>query len=146
MRTEKRILIVDDDEAIRTLITRVLHRRSLIVDTARNGKDALLRIAERRYKVIILDLMMPHMNGFEFLEHLARLPISTRPTVLVLTAGMEPKPFDTTLVVGTIHKPFDLDILVSAVHACLGNTAEQPRPDVAAPLEIDRSARREEAN
>jgi len=147
MRTEKRILVVDDDEAIRTLVTRVLHRRSLIVDVACNGEDALLRIGEHRYKVILLDLMMPRMSGYEFLERLAMIPISVpRPTVLVLTAGLEPKPFDTTLVVGTIHKPFDIDLLVDAVYACLGNTVEQPRPDTCAPLELDRSAPREEAN
>ena len=145
MRTEKRILVVDDDDAIRTLVSRVLHRRGFVVDSARNGEEALEKIGQCRYSLIILDLMMPRMSGYQFLEHVGALPPGTRaPMVLVLTAGLEPKPFDTRLVIGTIHKPFDIEMLVDAVHACVTIGIEQTQPDSCPPP--DHLSRPEEAN
>jgi adenylate cyclase len=119
MRLEKRILIVDDDDAIRTLLLTVLRRRGFRLDTARNGFDAVERLAACRYALVILDLMMPRMNGWEVLEHLGRMPANARPFVLVLTAGLEQRKFDTSLVVGTIQKPFDIELLVDTVAGCL---------------------------
>ena len=122
MRLEKRILVVDDDDAIRALVRTVVRRRGFAVDAARNGLDALEQIQARRYAMIVLDLMMPLMSGYELLEHLARLPVDERPCVLVLTAGLEPRILNTELVVGTIHKPFDLNLLLDTITACLTAT------------------------
>ena len=119
MRLEKRILIVDDDDPIRALLVTVLRRRSFRVDAARNGVEALELLEKCRYALVVLDLMMPRMNGYEVLEHLKGLPPATRPLVLVLTAGLEHRKFDTKLVVGTIHKPFDIELLVDTVGGCL---------------------------
>lgn len=129
MRLEKRILVVDDDDAIRALVRTVVRRRGFTVDAARNGLDALEQIQVRRYAMIVLDLMMPLMSGYELLEHLARLPVDERPCVLVLTAGLEPRILNTELVVGTIHKPFDLNLLLDTITACLTATkAVTPLP------------------
>jgi DNA-binding response OmpR family regulator len=124
MKSEKRILVVDDDDAIRALLSTVLRRRGLRVDTARNGAEALIRLGERRYSLILLDLMMPLLSGYQVLEHLAE--DSRRPMVLVLTAGLEPRDFDSTFVIGTIHKPFDIEMLVDTVVGCLKVTAPLP--------------------
>jgi CheY-like chemotaxis protein len=107
MRLEKRILIVDDDDPIRALLMTVLRRRAFRVDSARNGVDALERLATCRYALVVLDLMMPRMNGYEVLEHVGQMPSTTRPLVLVLTAGLEQRRFDTSFVIGTMQKPFD---------------------------------------
>lgn len=119
MRLENRILIVDDDDAIRALLMTVLRRRGLLADGARNGIDALEHMAVCRYALVVLDLMMPRMNGYEVLDHLGELPSTTRPLVLVLTAGLEQRKFDTSLVVGTIQKPFDIELLVDTISGCL---------------------------
>jgi CheY-like chemotaxis protein len=119
MRREKRILVVDDDDAIRALLATVLKRRGLRVETARNGRDAVEKLSECRYSLVLLDLMMPLMSGYQVLEHIADESLSTRPFVLVLTAGLEPRSFDSTFVVGTIHKPFDVELLVDTVIGCL---------------------------
>ena len=119
MRLEKRILIVDDDDAIRALVMTVLRRRGYKLDTARNGVDALEKLAICRYCLVVLDLMMPRMSGYEVLEDLAKQPESSRPLVLVLTAGLDRKPFDKSFVVGTIHKPFDVQLLVDTVSGCI---------------------------
>lgn len=124
MQTDKTVLVVDDDDAIRALISTILRRRGFRVDAARNGNDALEKMSERCYSLIILDLMMPQMNGYEVLAQLAGWAASARPVVLVLTAGAEPRPFDTTFVIGTIHKPFDIELLLDTVTACIGSARE----------------------
>lgn len=133
MRLEKRILVVDDDDAIRTLLRTVLRRRGFAVDAARNGIDALEQMGTCRYALIVLDLMMPMMSGYELLEFLAGQPMMTRPRVIVLTAGLEPRVFDGDLVVGMIHKPFDVDLLIDTVAACMEATSEIAQPDDCAP-------------
>ena len=97
----------------------------MTADTARNGLEALEKLAEQTYALVLLDLMMPHMNGYAVLEHLATRPAPLRPLVLVLTAGLEPKPIETSLVVGTLHKPFDVELLVETIAACI-KTVEPP--------------------
>ncbi|HEX8169775.1 MAG TPA: response regulator [Thermoanaerobaculia bacterium] len=129
MRREKRILVVDDDDAIRALLATVLRRRGLRVDTARNGEEALLRLSECRYVLLVLDLMMPRMSGYEVIDYLAGRGDANRPLVLVLTAGLEPKALDTNIVVGTVHKPFDIEMLVDTISGCLSVVDEQEQID-----------------
>jgi CheY-like chemotaxis protein len=133
MRLEKRILVVDDDDAIRALVLTVLRRRGYRVDVARNGVEALEMMIAGRYALVILDLMMPRMSGYEVIDHLSRDSVMTRPRVLVLTAGNESRALDTSLVVGTIHKPFDIELLLDIVSGCLaandGPQFEQAIPE-----------------
>jgi CheY-like chemotaxis protein len=129
MRLEKRILIVDDDDAIRALILTILRRRGYLLDTARNGVEALEKLATCRYSLIVLDLMMPRMSGYDVLRHIQEQPAVLRPLVLVLTAGLEPKPFDGSIVVGMMHKPFDIELLVDTVSGCLSAREGLPPSD-----------------
>lgn len=146
MKSEKRILVVDDDDAIRALLSTVLRRRGLRVDTARNGVEAVSRLGECRYSLLLLDLMMPLMSGYQVLEHIADESASIRPLVIVLTAGLEPRNFDTTFVVGTIHKPFDVELLVDTVVGCL-KVAEPLAADNCLPAnDITAVERKEDTN
>lgn len=133
MRLEKRILVVDDDDAIRALLRTVLRRRGFVVDTARNGVDALEQIGARRYALIVLDLMMPRMSGYELVEQLETQSSMIRPRVLILTAGIQSRPFDPSLVVGTMQKPFDVELLLDIVSGCLTAT-DRVRPEEGAPM------------
>jgi CheY-like chemotaxis protein len=119
MTLEKRILVVDDDDTIRALLRTVLRRRGFRVDSARNGVEALERMTRCRYSLIVLDLMMPRMSGYEMLEHLTDAAIRGSARVLVLTAGIEPRVLNTDFVVGTIHKPFDIELFIDAVSGYL---------------------------
>jgi DNA-binding response OmpR family regulator len=129
MPLEKRILIVDDDDTIRTLVLTVLRRRGYGLDSAPNGVDALEKLSTCRYALVVLDLMMPRLSGYGVLEYLAKQPAGLRPLVLVLTAGLEPKPFEQGFVVGTIHKPFDISLLVDTVAGCLSAYEAQEQLD-----------------
>jgi DNA-binding response OmpR family regulator len=129
MRLEKRILIVDDDDPIRALLMTVLRRRGFAADCARNGVEALELLAVCRYSLVVLDLMMPRMNGYEVLDHVGAMPESNRPPVLIVTAGLGLRSFDPDFVVGVIQKPFDIELLVATVTGCLVAAEAQPQDE-----------------
>jgi two-component system response regulator CpxR len=124
---EKRILIVDDDDPIRMLLLTVLRKRGYRVDTARNGEEAIERSRQCRYSVVLLDLMMPLMSGYEFLEQVEEWPDAIRPVVIVLTAGTEPRDLNPKVVAGTIRKPFDIELLVDTIGACMRTRQQYPQ-------------------
>jgi two-component system response regulator ResD len=131
-KVEKRILVVDDDDAIRALLMTILRRRGFSVDDARNGAEAVERLERGHYAVMLLDLMMPVMNGWEVLQHLERREPARRPIAIVLTAGNEPRDLKPELVAGTVRKPFDVELLVDSVVACIAALeARDKRPDSA---------------
>jgi CheY-like chemotaxis protein len=150
-RSDKRILVVDDDDAIRSLLFTVLRRRGFPVDTGRNGVEALERCSLCRYSVILLDLMMPRMSGWEVIDHLEKKAIEERPLVIVLTAGGEPRDLPSDLVVGTVRKPFDIELLVDTVVGCLTSMEGRGQPPECPPADSEqpraaRTAEGEEPN
>lgn len=116
----KRVLVVDDDYEIRSMLGKVLRARSLVVDEAENGSDAVDLLRENRYAVILLDLMMPVADGFSVLSAMQTEGVSTPPVVLVIT-GADPSVtdnLDAQHIHGIVRKPFDPDDLASLVVAC----------------------------
>jgi signal transduction histidine kinase/DNA-binding response OmpR family regulator len=85
-RTGGRLLVVEDDDATRAVIRQALEREGWSIAQAENGRVALTRLAEGRPDAIVLDLMMPEMDGFEFLAELRRRPDGRDIPVLVVTA------------------------------------------------------------
>jgi len=80
------VLIVHDDEDTRLLLREVIGERGATVRTAEDGVAGLAAMAERRPDIVLLDLMMPVMDGFEMLRRMRRDPTLSRVPVLVLTA------------------------------------------------------------
>ena len=144
---ERRILVIDDDNAIRALLLTILRRRGLKIDTARNGEDGLERCRRCHYALVLLDLMMPRMSGYEFLAEIEKLPRASWPVVLVLTAGTPPRHLNPDVVVGSVRKPFDIEMLVDTVAACLATTGVRDQTDSCPPAESEQSdSRRDEPN
>jgi CheY-like chemotaxis protein len=118
--SQKRVLVVDDDADIRLLLKTMLLQRGLVVDAADSGKSALELIQQNNYAVVLLDLMMPGMDGFGVLEKLND-PAMPSPVVLVIT-GADRASIDRArgaqLVHGIVRKPFDPDELGNLVVAC----------------------------
>ena len=149
MAREKRVLVVDDDDAIRALLFTVLRRRGFPVDTARHGEDAMQRCARCNYAVILLDLMMPKMSGYEVLDALEKEAVDTRPLVIVLTAGHEPRNLNPELVAGTVRKPFDIEMLIDTLSACMTTVMERDQREGCAPPDSDgifHAGRHDDAN
>lgn len=81
------VLVVEDDETTRTMMRRMLVSEGCLVSEAVNGRRALERISEERPDLILLDLMMPEMNGFEFLQELRANPDYADIPIIVVTAA-----------------------------------------------------------
>ncbi len=118
MPTPKRVLIVDDDATIRELLGSVLRRRDLAVDEAADGSEALALLRQNSYAVVLLDLLMPNVDGFGVLDELESA-VST-PVVLVITGADRAllKQLDPQKIHGVLRKPFDADDLANIVVAC----------------------------
>ncbi len=65
-----RILVVDDEPVIRTVVFRALTQQGYEVETAENGRVALVRLANGRYDIVVTDLLMPELGGLELLERM----------------------------------------------------------------------------
>lgn len=84
MDNVKRILIVDDDDEIRELLEFDIAQSGYFVDTASDGKEGLTKILNNSYDLVILDVMMPKMNGFDVCKNIRQAKLSI--PVLMLTA------------------------------------------------------------
>ena len=83
----RHVLVVDDDPEVRRWLERVLTAEGWQVSEAEHGRAALARVRERRPDLILLDLLMPEMDGFEFLAELHAAPAGPRIPVVVVTAA-----------------------------------------------------------
>jgi CheY-like chemotaxis protein len=111
----KRVLVVDDDPAVRKLVSDAL-QGEYAVDLATNGQQALESIQSRQPDAVILDMMMPVMDGRSFLEACRHEPSCAELPVLVVSA--EPSACEDSRRLGAtacVAKPFDINILTAAV-------------------------------
>lgn len=110
-----RVLVLEDEPDLRALYRVNLSEAGHEVLTAANGAEGLGMLARQRPDVILVDLMMPVMDGYEFLQHLRRMPGHSRTPALVVSA-VATGGYSTKLGAdGFVAKPFDADELVSAV-------------------------------
>jgi CheY-like chemotaxis protein len=107
---------VDDEEAIRTTVSEALELEGYVVASATNGVEALDLVRQQRPQAIVLDLMMPVMDGWQFLERCRADARCAGTPVLVISASRHlPQAAAGLGVKGCISKPFDLDVLLGAV-------------------------------
>src|SRR5271157_3860996 len=116
MGTNGRILVADDEEIMRDVLSTLLSSESYKVDLAQTGSQALEMIQEREYGVVLLDLMMPDMDGLRVLEELKKN--ENRPVAVILTAFASIDKAVKATKLGAfdfITKPFKNDELLLAV-------------------------------
>jgi CheY-like chemotaxis protein len=120
MEEAKRILVADDDASIRHLLGNLARREKLAVDCVSDGIEAIEKLRQNEYAVILLDLMMPRMDGFEVIEYLRAHPGKTKPVVLVITAYADQKfkEVDPSVVAGVIRKPFEVSEIGFLIRLC----------------------------
>ncbi len=118
---EHAVLIVEDDPAIRRLVTMVLKREGYRLEVASDGLEAVEKIGLGEYDAIVLDLMMPNLDGFAFVHDFA----ADRPERLckvIITSAASPTLIRQRLpgdAYRLLPKPFDLHELLAAVRACI---------------------------
>lgn len=118
----KKILVIDDDLAIRVLLQAVLKRLRFEVELAEDGLAGLEKVQQNGgFDLILLDLMMPRLNGYEFIEKISERYPDHRPHIVVFTAagrrGVDKIPSEA--VCNAILKPFDLDKFIEIIGDCL---------------------------
>jgi len=114
-----RVLVVDDDPTIRQMVAFVLIDEGYAVDQASNGAFALQLIEKKSPDIILLDMMMPGMNGWEF-SRLYRDRYERRAPIIVFTATRDAAERGTDVGAETVvAKPFDLDELVKTIESVL---------------------------
>jgi CheY-like chemotaxis protein len=114
----KRIAILEDDDSIREDLSELLEMEGYTVAAYRNGKEALdaLAVATVLPSLILLDLMMPVMNGYQFLENVQKLPKLAAIAVLVLSADeLATGRLKKDSVRAFMKKPIDLDPFLELV-------------------------------
>lgn len=130
--TGQRILVIDDDLAIRVLLQAVLKRMRFDVELAEDGAAGLEKVQTVQnnggFDLILLDLMMPRLNGYEFIDKISQQYPQKRPHMVVFTAagkrGVDKIPADS--VCNSILKPFDLDKFIEIISDCLNKSHETP--------------------
>jgi DNA-binding response OmpR family regulator len=114
----KKILVIDDELNIIKLITYVLKKEKYDVMTARNGRDGLRLVRDFNPSLIVLDLMMPVMNGVTFLEQFRSISGSADIPVIVTTARGYTDEIEKIMQAGAsayIEKPFDRNVFLDTV-------------------------------
>ena len=124
----KTILVIDDKANVRTLVREYLTEQGFRVVTAENGQNALYTARQEKPDLILLDIMMPEMDGFEFIR--AYRKESDKPIIL-LTAKLEESDKVIGLELGAddyITKPFSMRELVARIHTVLRRAGQIPHP------------------
>ncbi len=125
-----KILVVEDEQPIRKLIDLNLRLENHEVVTAADGLEALQQIEEGRPDLIILDIMLPGLDGWEVLKHLRQTPHLQDVPVVVLTALVQDADIIRGWQLGAdeyITKPFSPVALVKTVQMVLNRTPEERR-------------------
>ena len=121
----ERILVVEDESAIVDIVCRALRRHGYETESAGDGDAALDKAATLRPDLVILDLMLPKMDGWEVCRRLRAMPETASTPVIMLTARRDERDIIEGLEIGAddyIKKPFSLAELVARVRALLRRT------------------------
>jgi len=118
-RTSPLVLLVEDDASVRSTLAAILHDEGCDIIIAPNGFDALVSLDHHDPDVVVLDWMMPVVDGQNFLQAL-RTEYDKRTPVLVISAGRVKE--ETAIAAGAdayLQKPFDIDDLLRVMHGLL---------------------------
>ncbi len=119
---QRRILVVDDEQTVRDILQRTLEKEGYDVITAANGQEALDKISQFDVSLVLLDIMMPGLDGFEVLE---RMPQHLNIPVIMLSGMHDETTKIDSLGLGAddyIAKPFSAGELLARIQAKLRRT------------------------
>ena len=120
-----RVLVIDDDETVHDMLFRLLSKEGFLVEIADNGESGMDKALELKPDVIVLDVLMPGMDGWDVLTRLKNNPETASIPVVMLTMVDDRSKGYTLGVTDYIYKPVDREKLVTAITRCVryGDTA-----------------------
>ncbi len=121
MAEKPRVLVVDDEEALRYLLSTELAAEGYDVETAGDGDEAIETIKQKDYDVVLLDIKMPRVDGFEVLRFIKQNKPEIK--VIMLTAYADVKNAIEALKLGAsdfVSKPYDLEDILTSINRALG--------------------------
>ena len=123
------VLVVEDEAPLLTLLRYNLERQGFRVEEAGDGQEALLRVAEARPDLVLLDWMLPSLSGIEVCRQLRRRPATRDLPIIMVTARTEDQDAVRALDLGAddyITKPFVMEALMARIRALLRRSASVP--------------------
>lgn len=122
-----RVLIADGDASLRQQLSSTLLSFDVFSDAVGTTADALTRLAEERYGVVVIDVGLPAGDVEHVIAYIAGMPIAKRPVVLVLAANPETtRSLDVEIVQIVLRKPLNLPQLVDVVRSCVRSSQKRP--------------------
>jgi DNA-binding response OmpR family regulator len=129
----KNILIIEDDDFFRELIRKKLSSQDFKVSEAINGEDGLIMIKEERPDLILLDLLLPNIDGFEVLSKIKLDPNNSLIPVIILSNLGQQEDIERGLKLGAndylIKSQFDIDQVVDKIKGILEKPKSAPAPE-----------------
>jgi DNA-binding response OmpR family regulator len=118
-RTKPRVLIADDDQSIRALVVKMMDRAGFAPVEATDGQDAIEQLDAGGFDALVLDLMMPRVDGFGVVEHLIRTqPLMVEKTVVMTAFPKAAARERLHHLCCILSKPFDMEELTGLVRQC----------------------------
>ena len=122
-----RVLIADGDAALRQQLFSALLSFDVFSDVVGTSAEALSRLAAERYSVVVIDVALNAGDVDRVIAHIAGLPLSQRPVVLVLASNPEAaRTLDVEIVQIVLRKPLNLPQLVDVVRSCVRSSQKRP--------------------
>jgi CheY-like chemotaxis protein len=115
----KTVLVVDDEPVLRTIVREILHEEGYAVIEAADGRVMLEIVARERPDLVLMDVMMPGVDGRDAYRQLRAHPEHRDIPVIMMSAAIQPHGLDPTIA-GFMAKPFDLNQLVELVVRLIG--------------------------
>ncbi|HKV04968.1 MAG TPA: response regulator [Candidatus Acidoferrales bacterium] len=140
IENDRVVVVVDDSISVRKFVGRMLEKAGYRVKLASDGLEASEVVAQVGCHLVITDLEMPRMNGYELMAHLRQDPATRRIPVLVVTSRAGAKHRDRAMKEGAsafLTKPVQEDQLIATVESLIGSETPQGRPAMAVPLRQD---------
>ncbi len=117
-RHQCRVLVIEDDRSIGPLVELVLERDGLETVVVESGEKGLALLREETFTVVVLDLMMSGVNGWDILHRIARDRLTLSVIVATAVSPKQRGDLDPSIVKAVIDKPFDIKELAKAVKLC----------------------------
>ncbi len=135
--TEARVLIIEDNNALRAMLFTILRHQPLGVDTAIGAEDALERTRQCDYALILIDMSLPDDEGLSFLRRFREERPDATTFILAVLDPNNKIAIDSNLVGATVNKPMEIDTLAHAIRECALVVPPPDDPLPCAPADSD---------